>query len=228
MVKEIRELLFASQDETYRRFQGKLMPGVPLSEIIGVRTPILRKLARELYKNPSIDEFLSDLPHAYYDEYNLHGFIISECRDYEKAVAYVDALLPYVNNWATCDLLSPKAFKKNRALLKKDIERWLSSDLTFTVRFGIEMIQSHFLDEDFDPAFLPRVASITSDEYYVNMMIAWFFATALAKRWEESIPFIEERRLSPWVHAKTIRKAVESFRITPEQKDYLRSLKGAI
>ena len=222
---EIREQLFEMQDGEYRLFQAKLMPGVPLDSIIGVRTPLLRKLAKQLWKADGADAFLSDLPHKYYDEYNLHGFIISECRDYEKAVRYLDELLPYVDNWATCDLLKPKAFGKNREALRRDIDRWLESDKTFTVRFGIEMIMSHFLDEDFAPEYLERVAEIRSDEYYINMMIAWFFATALAKQWAAAIPYVEACRMDKWTHNKTIQKAIESYRITGEQKEYLRTLK---
>ena len=222
---EIRSRLFSLADPAYRDFQAKLMPNVELSRIIGVRTPILRKLAKELAKKDGIGQFLSDLPHGYYDENNLHGFIISECRDYDAAVAYVDALLPYVDNWATCDLLSPKAFAKNRDRLKCDIDRWLASPAPFKVRFGIEMIMSHYLDGDFDPAFLNKVAVIRSDEYYVNMMIAWFFATALAKQWDDAVGYIEECRLDAWTHNKTITKATESYRITDEQKAYLRSMK---
>lgn len=224
-MKEIEALLLREQDLGYRDFQAKLMPTVDPARIIGVRTPILRKMAKTLCKQPQIEAFLAELPHQYYDEYNLHGFIISECRDYAKAVAYVDALLPYVDNWATCDLLSPKAFAKNRALLAHDIDRWLASTETYTIRFGIEMVMSHFLDGDFDPAWLQKIAVIRSEEYYVNMMLAWFFATALAKQWDATIGYIEGKTLDRWVHNKTIQKAVESYRITPEQKEYLRSLK---
>lgn len=223
--KDIEARLFAEKDEGYGDFQAKLMPGIARERILGVRTPVLRKLAKEFAKDPEIGAFLDELPHAYYDEYNLHGFILSEGKDYDRVVAGVDALLPYVDNWATCDLLSPKCFKKNRARLKADIERWLKSDATYTVRFGVEMVQSHFLDEDFDPVWLERVSVIRSEEYYVNMMLAWFFATALTKQWDAAIPYIEKQRLSPWVHNKTIQKAVESRCITDEQKEYLRSLK---
>ncbi|MGN0355695.1 MAG: DNA alkylation repair protein [Muricoprocola sp.] len=225
MIKEIQHRLFELQDEKYRLFQAKLMPGVDLEKIIGVRTPELRKLARKLAKEPDIEEFLQDIPHKYYDENNLHGYIISECKDYEKTVRYVDALLPYVDNWATCDLLSPRVFKKNREKLTGEILRWISSDQTYTVRFGIGMIMSHYLEEDYDPVWLERVAIIRSEEYYINMMIAWFFATALAKQWEDTVKYLEQQKLDPWVHKKTIQKAVESYRITEEQKTYLRSLR---
>ena len=224
-MKEIQELLFAQQDLKYRKFQAKLMPGISMERIIGVRTPILRKLAKELCKRTDIGDFLDELPHAYYDEYNLHGFIISEEKDYDTAIRRVDALLPYVDNWATCDLLSPKAFKKNRDRLPADIARWMASDRPFTIRFGIEMLMSHFLDEDFSPGFSEKVASIRSEEYYVNMMIAWYFATALAKQWDDTLPFLTEQKLEVWTHNKTIQKAIESYRITPEQKAFLRTLK---
>ena len=225
MKEEIQRRLFELQDEKYRLFQAKLMPGVALERIIGVRTPELRKLAKELAKRADIEEFLQDLPHQYYDENNLHGFIISECKDYEKTVKYVDDILPYVDNWATCDLLSPKVFKKNRKQLEGEALRWLSSDKTYTVRFGISMIMSHYLEEDYDSIWLERVALIRSEEYYINMIIAWFFATALAKQWEDTVKYLEQQRLDTWVHKKTIQKAVESYRITEEQKTYLRSLK---
>ncbi len=223
--KEITALLYENADPEYRLFQAKLMPGVDIERIIGVRTPILRKLAKDLAKDPDIDVFLNDLPHKTYDENNLHGFIISECKDYEKSVKYVDAILPYVDNWATCDLLSPKAFKKNRGRLIADIDRWLASSGTYTVRFGIEMLMSHYLDEDFKPEYLEKLTAIKSGEYYVNMVLAWFFATALAKQWDDAVKYIEQKRLSVWVHNKTIQKAAESYRITDEQKNYLRGLK---
>ncbi len=222
---EAEKKLFELQDGEYRKFQAKLMPNVDIERIIGVRTPELRRLAKELAKDDEIGDFLEDLPHKYYDEYNLHGFIISEIKDYKKAVEAVDKILPYVDNWATCDLLSPKAFKKNRTALKADIDRWLNSDMPFTIRFGIEMAMSHFLDEDFDGEYSEKISKIRSDEYYVNMMIAWYFATALAKQWDDTVKYIENNRLDKWVHNKTIQKAVESYRITDEQKAYLRSMK---
>lgn len=225
MTEEIEKRLFALQDEKYRMFQAKLMPGVPTERIIGVRTPELRKLARELAKQEGIEAFLLALPHKYYDENNLHGFIISECRDYEKTITALDAFLPYVDNWATCDLLSPKVFRKHREHLAADIDRWLRSDQTYTVRFGIEMVMSHYLDGNFDAKWLERIAAIRSEEYYVNMMIAWFFATALAKQWDAALPYITGRALDRWTHNKTIQKATESDRITEEQKIYLRGLK---
>lgn len=225
MTENIKKRLLELQDEKYRLFQAKLMPGVELERIIGVRTPALRKLGKELAKTDGIETFLQALPHQYYDEYNLHGFIISECRDYDKTVAYLDALLTWVDNWATCDLLSPKIFKKNRDRLAADIDRWIASDHTYTIRFGMEMIMSHYLDQNYDRSWLEKVAVIRSEEYYVNMMIAWFFATALAKQWDDAATYIVDKRLDVWTHNKTIQKAVESDRITAEQKVYLRGLK---
>lgn len=225
ITETIRKVLFENQDNEYRAFHSRLMPGIDFESIIGVRTPVLRKISKEFSKNEDIEIFLNDLPHKYYEENNLHGFIISEFKDYEKTIKYLDDFLPFVDNWATCDLLSPKAFKKNKDLLKNDINRWLASDLTYTKRFAIEMIMSHFLDDDFDKDYLPIISSIRSDEYYINMMIAWFFATALAKQWASTVPFIENKCLDKWTHNKTIQKSVESYRITDEQKVYLRSLK---
>lgn len=222
---EIEARLFEKQDLEYRIFQAKLMPGIEIERIVGVRTPDVRKLAKEYAKNPGVDAFLSDLPHKYYDENNLHGFIISECRDYEKTVGYVDGFLPYVDNWATCDLMSPKCFAKNRDKLTAEIDRWLASGRTYTVRFGMEMVMTHYLDDDFDVRYLEKCALVRSDEYYVNMMNAWLFATALAKQWDAALPFLTEKRLSVWVHNKTIQKAIESYRITDEQKEYLKTLK---
>ena len=218
---EIQQILFDNSDEKYREFQARLMPNVDKENIIGVRTPVLRKIAKELSKKEDIYEFLDTLPHKYYDENNLHGFILSELKNYEEVIKRLDEFLPYVDNWATCDLLSPKIFKKNTDRLFDDAEHWLISDKTFTVRFGIEMLMSYYHDE----RSLKRVAKIKSEEYYVNMMLAWFFATELAKQWDNAIVYITQKKLSPWVHNKTIQKAIESYRITNEQKEFLRSLK---
>lgn len=225
ITEDIEKMLFTWQDKEYRLFQAKLMPGIDVERIIGVRTPILRKYAKELFKTEGTEIFLDSLPHKYYDENNLHGFIISEIKDYETAVRRVDELLPFVDNWATCDLLSPKAFKKNHDKLIIDTERWMASDMVYTKRFGIEMAMSHFLDDDFDSSFPEKISKIRSEEYYINMMIAWYFATALAKQWDAVIPYINNKSLDVWTHNKTIQKAIESYRITDEQKKYLRSLK---
>ncbi len=225
ITEEIRERLFELQDTKYRDFQCGLIPGVEADVFIGVRTPELRKLAKEFAKKEEIDEFLEELPHKYFDENQLHAFIISGEKDYEKALGELNAFLPYVNNWATCDQMSPKVFKKHRDKLLVEIDKWLKSELTYTIRFGIGMLMEHFLDEDYDVIYPETVAQIRSEEYYVNMMIAWYFATALAKQYDTILPFIEGKKLDTWTHNKAIQKAVESYRITPEQKGYLKGLK---
>ena len=225
MKEEIRRKLFSLQDIKYRDFQAKLIPGKTAEVMIGVRTPELRKLAKELGKREDIGEFLADLPHEYFDEDQLQAFIISGMKDYKGCMEEVCRFLPFVDNWATCDQMSPKVFKKHRPALANQADRWLDSEHTYTVRFGIGMLMEHFLDEDFDLKYPERVAGLRSDEYYVNMMIAWYFATALAKQYDAIIPYIENRRLDIWTHNKTIQKAIESYRITPEKKEYLRTLK---
>lgn len=221
----IQQRLFALQDLPYRAFQQKLMPTVPLDKIIGVRTPLLRALAKELSGTPEAEAFLATLPHEYYDENNLHGFLLAAMKDYGAAVSGVDAFLPFVDNWATCDLLSPKTFKKHLPELWVKIPSWLDSGETYTVRFGLEMLMSFYLDEAFTPEVLERAAKVRSEEYYVRMMIAWFFATALCKQYDATLPFLLEKRLDPWSHNKAIQKAVESYRISDETKAYLRTLR---
>ena len=223
--EEIRNGLFDLQDREYRDFQAKLIPSASADKMIGVRTPALRKFAKDLAKREEIGGFLNDLPHRYFDENQLHAFIISQLKDYEQCMDEVIRFLPYIDNWATCDQLSPKIFRKHRPKLINQIRKWIISDRTYTIRFGIGMLMEHFLDEDYDPAYPEMVACIRSDEYYVNMMIAWYFATALAKQYDSILPFIKNRRLDPWTHNKTIQKARESYRISPEQKEYLKALK---
>ena len=225
ITEEIRRSLFDLQDIKYRDFQAKLIPGKDTEIMIGVRTPELRKLAKQMLKREDIGEFLRDLPHRYFDEDQLHAFIVSGIKEYGKCMEELMRFLPFVDNWATCDQMSPGVFKKHKPELLTQIREWLGSEHTYTVRFGIGMLMQHFLDEDFDPAYPELVAGVHSEEYYVNMMIAWYFATALAKQYDAVLPFIEGRRLDPWTHNKTIRKAVESYRISDEQKEYLRSLK---
>jgi len=221
----IRSKLFALKDDGYRAFQCKLMPTVDPGTVIGVRTPELRKLAKELADTPEAAEFVKLLPHEYYEENNLHGFLIERIKDYDECIAAVDAFLPYVDNWATCDLMSPKAFKKRLPELYEKIKEWTASGETYTIRFGVEMLMSFYLDEHFKAEYLDLAASIRSNEYYVNMMLAWYFATALAKQYETTLPYIENKRLDTWAHNKAIQKAVESYRITDEQKRYLKTLK---
>ena len=225
MQKTIQQQLFELQDLKYRDFHAKLVPGMNVNDIIGVRTPELRKLAKQLAKDERVGDFLAVLPHKYLDEMNLHGFIISELKDYNECLEEIERFLPYVNNWATCDLLSPKAFKqkKNRVRLIEDIKRWMASDEPFIIRFGIEMLMSFYLDEDFKPEYLKWVSDIRHEHYYVKMMVAWYFATALAKQWEATIPYIERNTMEKWTHNKAIQKAVDSYRITPEQKELLKS-----
>lgn len=223
--KEIREELFSLQDPGYRDFQGALIPSNKDASMIGVRTPELRRLARTYAGREDIAEFLDDLPHQYFDENQLHAFIISGIKDYEKCVKEVIRFLPYVDNWATCDQMSPKVFRKHRQDLAEQAEEWIGSGHTYTVRFGIKMLMDHFLEEEFDLMYPEMVAQVRSEEYYIRMMVAWYFATALAKQYDAVLPFIENRRLDPWTHNKAIQKAVESFRVTPEHKEYLKSLK---
>ena len=220
----VRGRLFALRDETNAAFMARLVPTLPPESVLGVRMPDCRALAKELCRMPDIGEFLTDLPHRYLDENNLHALILNEEKDCAAAVAAIDAFLPYVDNWATCDALRPKAFKKHPSALPDECRRWMRSGATYTVRFGIEMLMAHYLDEDFRPEYLEQVSIIKSEEYYVNMMIAWYFATALAKQYEAAISYIEQRRLAQWTHNKTIRKAIESCRITEERKAYLRTL----
>lgn len=225
MLEEIRKQLFEFQDVKYKDFQKNLIPTVDPESIIGVRTPELRKYAKQLVKENKTDEFLSDLPHKYFDENQLHAFILSELKDYEKCVEEVCRFLPYVDNWATCDQMSPNVFKKHRTELMEYIKQWLESDKTYTVRFAIGMLMQHYLDANFKPEYLDWVTAVQSEEYYINMMRAWYFATALAKQYEATIPLLEQQKLDIWTHHKTIQKARESYRITEEQKDYLKSLK---
>ena len=222
---DILKKLYALQDTKYRDFQGKLIPTVDPNTIIGVRTPDLRTLAKELAKQEDIGIFLDALPHTYFDENQLHAFILSEMKDYNQCIARVNAFLPNVDNWATCDQLSPKAFKKHKHELLKEIKTWIKSDKTYTVRFAVGMLMQHYLDDDFNTAYPKLVAAIKSDEYYINMMRAWYFATALAKQYDAIIPYIEQKKLDPWTHNKAIQKAVESYRITPEQKEYLKTFR---
>lgn len=222
---DIKKVLFENQDLKYRDFHSKLMPTVDRNTIIGVRIPILRKIAKNLKNDENINSFLQSLPHKYYEENNLHAFVIEQIKDYDKCIMEINRFLPYVNNWATCDSLRPKCFSKNTDKLLLEIKKWLKSDYTYTVRFGIEMLMKFYLDENYNSTYLKYVSMIKSDEYYINMMIAWYFATALAKHWYDTIDYLEENKLSFWVHNKTIQKAIESYRIKDEQKVYLKSLR---
>ena len=226
MTKEtIHQKLFELQDVKYRDFQSKLIPSIPSDSIIGVRTPELRQMAKQFIKDGKYIDFLSDVQHQYFEENQIHAFILSEIKDYDLCIREVCRFLPYVDNWATCDQMSPKVFKKYREELLREIKKWIDSGETYTVRFAIKMLMEHFLDEDFDMVYTEMVSKVESEEYYVKMMIAWYFATALAKQYENILPFIENRCLDTWTHNKTIQKAVESYRITEEHKNYLKSLR---
>ena len=225
-MNELQQNLFGMRDAAYAAFIAKLTPGFPPSHFIGVRVPLLRTIARSFAKEEAASQrFLSHLPHSYYEEDMLHGMLISLVKDYDRCLDLTDRFLPYVDNWAVCDTLSPKVFAKHKAQLLENILRWSSSSHTYTCRFGLRMLMTHFLDDSFSAGFLEIPAAIRSEEYYVKMMVAWFFATALAKQWEATLPYLENRQLDPWTHRKTIQKAIESYRIPPERKDYLRTLR---
>ena len=222
---EVQRKLFALRDEGNRDFVAKLIPTVDKARILGIRTPALRAFARDFAGRPEAAEFLKALPHFYLEENALHAFLIERIRDYDACVRALDVFLPFVDNWATCDSLSPACFQKHHARLISDARRWLQSDRLYTVRFGIGVLMAHFLDGDFSPEYLDWVAEIETEEYYLRMMQAWYFATALAKQYGAALPVLENRRLDPWTHNRTIQKAVESRRITPEQKAYLKTLR---
>ena len=217
--------LFTLQDIGYRDFHSRLIPNIDKAQIIGIRMPILRKFAKNFSKTEEAKRFLHELPHQYYEENNLHMMLITGIRDYETCLAEIERFLPYIDNWATCDFPEPKCFTKHKKDLLPHIRQWIASGKTYTVRYGIGLLMRMYLDEDFTPEYPAMAAEVVSEEYYVNMMIAWYFATALAKQWDSVISYLEERRLSPWVHKKTIQKAIESYRITQEQKNYLRTLR---
>lgn len=222
---EIQKRLFALADGEYAEFQAKLTPTVEADRFIGVRTPLLRAFAAELSQTPEAEAFLKELPHEFYDENILHALLLERRKNFEECLEKVEQFLPYVDNWAVCDMMRPKVFKKNREALIERVKVWSASEQTYTCRFGIGMLMAHYLDEDFKREYLELPARVTSEEYYVRMMAAWYYATAIAKQWESTIPYIEENRLSVWTHNKTIQKACESYRITPEQKTYLKTLR---
>lgn len=222
---DIVKELFSLQDIKYKEFNQKLIPTVNPDLVIGVRTPELRLFAKQIKNHDEVKTFLNELPHKYYEENNLHALLICDKKDFGECINELNRFLPYVDNWATCDLMRPECFKRNTGDLYKEIEKWLTSQDVYTVRFGIEMLMTFYLDDEFKPEILKKVAKIRSEEYYINMMIAWFFATALAKRWTEAIVYLEKEALSVWVHNKTIQKGIESFRITKTQKEYLKTLK---
>lgn len=221
----LQQQLFVLQDEEYRDFHSKLMPNIPKEDVIGIRVPVLRKFAKEFAKSDEKEKFLKELPHRYYEENNLHMMLLVEMKDYDGCMQEMERFLPYINNWATCDFPAPKCFEKHKKYVLEHIKIWIKSSQTYTVRYAIGMLMRLFLEDDFSAEYPQMVAEVSSEEYYINMMIAWYFATALAKQWDAVIPYIEQRKLSPWVHRKTIQKAVESYRITPGQKEYLKSFR---
>ena len=225
ITEEIKEKLKSLQDIKYRGFQAGLIPTVDNDKVIGVRTPELRKLAKEMSKRDDADDFLNDLPHEYFDEDQLHAFMVSGIKDFDECVSEVKRFLPYINNWATCDQMTPKVFGRHKEELLPHVREWIDSGETYTVRFGVKMFMSYFLGDDFDMEYADLVAGIKSEEYYVNMMRAWYFATALAYNYDEVVPLIENKELDRWTHNKAIQKSVESYRITAEQKEYLKTLK---
>ena len=221
-MEEIQKHLFELQDMAYRDFHSRLMPDIDKETIIGIRVPVLRKYAKSIAGTELSEKFIKELPHHYYEENNLHMMLITRIKDYDKCLSEVERFLPCIDNWATCDFPAPKCFENHKEELLPVIKRWIASGETYTIRYGIGMLMRLYLDADFDPEYVKLVAEVKSDEYYVNMMIAWYMATALAKQWDAVIPYIEEHRMSDWVHRKTIQKAVESYRITDEQKRYLK------
>ena len=225
MIRDVRKRLFEMQDTGYRDFHARLVPTVKKEKIIGIRTPMIRKFAKEFGKTERSEMFLKVLPHQYYEENNLHGLLIEQIRDYDKCLKELERFLPHIDNWATCDLLALHMMKKHRDIFIREIYRWMESDKPYIIRFGISMLMRHYLDEGFKPEYPEKVAAIRSEEYYVNMMRAWYFATALAKQYEKILPFLEEQRMDIWTHNKTIQKSIESYRITQEQKDHLRTLR---
>lgn len=225
IIRDVQERLFEMRDTGYRDFHARLIPTVKKEKIIGIRTPMLRKFAKEFGKTEESEMFLKALPHQYYEENNLHGLLIEQIRDYDKCLGELERFLPHIDNWATCDLLALHMMKKHRDIFIREIYRWMESDKPYIIRFGISMLMRHYLDEGFKPEYPEKVAAIRSEEYYVNMMRAWYFATALAKQYEKILPFLEEQRMDIWTHNKTIQKSIESYRITQEQKDHLRTLR---
>lgn len=222
---DIQKRLFAFQDKEYRDFHAKLIPTINKDTIIGVRSPQIKLLAKEIYKENRYEDFLQSLPHKFYEENNIHGMLIGLQKDYDRALELLDEFLPYVDNWATCDMMKIGSFKKHLTELYIKIPEWLNSDKIYAVRFGIKMLMDYFLGDNFTSESADLVCAVKKDEFYIKMMIAWYFATALAKNYDEVVPYIENNLLEKWTHNKTIQKAIESNRISDEKKAYLRTLK---
>ena len=228
IIEEIKDYLLKNQDLQYKQFHSSLMPTINSEVVIGIKVPILRNYTKELLKKYDIQSFVpffKDLPHQYYEENNIHAFLIEKINNYDECLFQLEQFLPYIDNWATCDMLNPKVFSKNKDKLLKKINEWIKSSHTYTIRFGIGMLMRYFLDKDFNSSYLELVYSIKSEEYYVNMMKAWFFATALAKQYDATLPLFQNKKLDIWTHNKAIQKAIESFRVPAEHKQYLKTLK---
>jgi len=219
----VYERLAACGSEKYRDFQSKLVPNIPKETILGVKTPDIRKITKDIKGTKEAEEFLTQLPHKYYEENLVHFFLIAMIKDFDECVNAVEIFLPYVNCWPVSDQSSPKVFAKNHSKLLPLIKKWIDSEHMYTVRFGIRILMNEFLGEDFRPEYLEWVAAVKGDDYYIKMMVAWYFATALAKRYDESVVYIVEHRLEPWTHKKAIQKAIESFRVSDEHKEYLKA-----
>ncbi len=217
--------LIEVKDDQYKEFQTKLVPNISPETVIGVRTPEMRAIAKEVFDSPDKDAFLNDLPHQYYEENLIHFFVIALIKDFDRCIHEVEAFLPYVDCWPVSDQATPKAFKKNHQKLLPYIKKWIASEHVYTSRFGIRMLMNEFLDKDFRKEYLELVASKKGEDYYLKMMAAWYFATALAKQYDETVKYFEDRRLDEWVHRKAIQKAVESYRVSDEHKDYLKTLR---
>ncbi len=217
--------LLAVKDDAYRALQTKLVPNVPPETIVGVRTPDLRRIAKNVSARADCGAFLRDLPHRYYEENLIHFFVLAEIKDFDACVRGVEAFLPYVDCWPVSDQATPKSFRKNREKLLPYVKNWIASERVYTARFGLRMLMNEYLDADFKPEYLALAAAKTGEDYYLKMMIAWYFATALAKQYDAALPYLERRRLDDWTHKKTIRKALESFRVPDEHKAYLRTLR---
>ena len=221
----VYEKLIACGDERYREFQSKLVPNVPKETILGVRTPDMRRIAKEIRGTKEAEAFLKELPHKYYEENLVHFFLIAMIKDFDQCVQAVETFLPYVDCWPVCDQSTPKVFSKNHDKLLPLIQKWIGSEHVYTARFGIRMLMNEFLGEDFRPEYLAWVAGVQGEDYYIKMMVAWYFATALAKQYDASVVYIEQHKLEPWTHKKAIQKVIESFRVTEEHKEYLKTLR---
>ena len=221
----IYERLISYKDDKYKEFQSKLVPNIDSETILGIRTPDMRNIAKEVFGTEEANEFIKELPHKYYEENLVHFFLIAKIKDFDECVKEVERFLPYIDCWPVCDQATPAVFKKNHDKLLPLIKKWIKSKHVYTARFAIRMLMNEYLDKDFKEEYLELVASKTGDDYYLKMMIAWYFATALAKQYDASIKYIEKRKLDPWIHNKTIQKAIESFRVSVEHKEYLKTLK---